>query len=140
MCWSLCYISLQMEKVSLWLKNNWKQKLMVTLVLLGIGFVFEAKEPKVENKIVDEVKSEVIENNIFEYKGRDGIDALTLLREKTAVEQDGTGMVVSINGRKADNEKREFWGFYVNGEMAVVGSAGYQTKNDDIIDWKIENY
>jgi len=76
----------------------------------------------------------------FKYDGKEGIDALTLLKEKTEVEQDGTGMVVSINGRKADNEKREFWSFYVNGVQASVGSADYKTKDNDIIDWKIENY
>ena len=76
----------------------------------------------------------------FKYNGKEGIDALTLLKEKTAVEQDKSGMVVSINGRKAESEKREFWGFYVNGEMAQVGSADFKTKDTDVINWKIENY
>jgi len=51
----------------------------------------------------------------FEYQGQEGVDALTLLKQKTAVEQDPSGLVVSISGRLADNNKREFWSFYING-------------------------
>ena len=76
----------------------------------------------------------------FKYQGKDGVDALTLLKQNTVVKQDSTGMVVSISGRQADNSQREFWSFYINGESAQVGSASYITKNNDIISWKIEKY
>jgi len=103
-----------------------------------VGYVFELK--KTNKKENAEVKSEIADNQSFEYKGEEGKDALTILKSKTTVEQDKTGMVVSINGRKADNEKREFWSFYVNGVQSSVGSADYKTTNTDIINWKIEYY
>lgn len=129
-----------MEKLILELKKNWKQILLVVVLVLGVGYFFEFKETKTSKKENTEVKSEVVDNKSFEYKGEEGKDALSLLKEKTAVELNDKGMVVSINGRKAETEKREFWGFYVNGKMAEVGAADFKTKDTDVINWKIENY
>jgi len=129
-----------MEKIINWLKNNWKQVSLVVVLLLGFGYIFEFKETKTNKKENVEVKSEVVENKNFEYRGEEGKDALSLLKEKTAVELNDKGMVVSINGRKVETEKREFWGFYVNGKMAEVGAADFKTKDTDVINWKIENY
>ena len=129
-----------MKKIINWLKNNWKQILLVVVLVLGVGYIFEFKETKTNKKENTEVKSEVVDNKSFEYKGEEGKDALSLLKEKTAVELNDKGMVVSVNGRKAETEKREFWGFYVNGKMAEVGAADFKTKDTDVINWKIENY
>lgn len=74
------------------------------------------------------------------YKGETGKDALTLLKKHATVVQDTSGLVVSINGRKADNNKHEFWEFLVNGKEAQVGPAQYQTKSTDTIVWKIATY
>lgn len=74
------------------------------------------------------------------YKGQASKDALTLLKQNATVEQDSSGLVVSINGRKADNSKHEFWAFFVNGKEAMVGPADYQSKDGDQIEWKIEHY
>jgi len=48
--------------------------------------------------------------------------------------------VVSINGRKADAQKHEYWAFYVNGKLSDVGPADYKTKDGDVVEWKIEKY
>ena len=80
------------------------------------------------------------QNNSFSYKGEDGKDALAILKEKTTVEQSSSGLVISINNRKADEGKKEFWAFYVNGKMAEVGPADYITKKGDLIEWKIQKY
>ncbi|MBI2430880.1 MAG: DUF4430 domain-containing protein [Candidatus Levybacteria bacterium] len=75
-----------------------------------------------------------------QYKGKVGKNALQLLQEQASVEQATSGLVVAINDRKADNAKHEYWGFYVNGKLAQVGPADYQTKDEDVIEWKIEKY
>ena len=67
-------------------------------------------------------------------------DALTLLKEKAEVVQDTSGLVVQINKRKADEQKREYWSFYVNEKMASVGPKDYVTKDTDRIEWKIEKF
>lgn len=76
----------------------------------------------------------------FSYTGKQGTDALTLLKSKTDVKQDHTGLVTSINGRKVDSKKHEFWSFYVNGLPASIGPADYQTNDADKIEWKVEVY
>lgn len=81
-----------------------------------------------------------IKQETFSYAGKDSADAFTLLKEKAPVEQDKSGLVVSINNRKADGGKHEYWAFYVNGKLAPVGPADYVTKDADKIEWKIETY
>lgn len=82
----------------------------------------------------------VVQEKPITYNGREGVNALTLLKEKSPVEQNAAGLVVSINGRKAEESKREYWAFYTNGKMATVGPAEYVTKDTDKIEWKVENY
>ncbi|MBI3290536.1 DUF4430 domain-containing protein [Candidatus Microgenomates bacterium] len=74
------------------------------------------------------------------YEGKDGQTALSLLYVGNYVATAEGGFVTEINGRKADLDKKEFWAFYVNEEMAQVGAADYMTKNGDKIEWKIETY
>jgi hypothetical protein len=111
----------------------------VVVLVLALGYAMEVRENGFKQS-GNENKQEKVEGNVFEYKGRNGVDALTLLKEKTEVGQDKVGMIISIDKIKADSDKREFWAFYVNGKMAEVGAADYKTKDGDIIDWKIENY
>jgi hypothetical protein len=80
------------------------------------------------------------QSNTFSYSGVTGKDALALLQEKTNVVQDKAGLVIAINGRKADNAKKEYWAFYVQGKMAQIGPKEYVTKDGDTIEWKIEKY
>lgn len=76
----------------------------------------------------------------FSYFGKNGQNALTLLQEQTAVAEDHSGLVVSIDGHKANAVAHEYWAFYVNNKMADVGPAAYVTKDTDKIEWKIEKY
>lgn len=72
-----------------------------------------------------------------------GTTALQLLQNTTAVKIEGEGknaFVVEINGRIADKSKREFWAFYVNSKQAELGAGSYIIKDNDSIEWKIENY
>ena len=93
-----------------------------------------------QGRVVEKKPSVIVINNYFSYKGEEGKDALTILKEKTKIEQSSSGLVVSISKRKADDSKHEFWGFYVNGKMAEVGPADYQTKKGDQIEWRIQKY
>lgn len=120
------------------------------LVVSGLAVVFIAMTwliPAIAPKPVQKASSVTptsaqTKKNVatFSYGGKDGTDALTLLKQQTTVEQDRSGLVVSINNSKADAKKREYWSFYVNGTMASVGPADYVTKNTDKIEWKLENY
>lgn len=127
------------------LNNTKKYVLILVLVFVIIGiFAFVSsslnKNLGQESKNSPIITQNVKEINNFIYKGRNNKDALTLLKEETEVKQDDSGMVSSINGRAADSNKREFWSFYINGQMAQVGPADYITKDEDSIEWKIETY
>lgn len=119
-----------------------KKKLIIIAVLLFLAFFFlnfnsSSIQEKVNSSPV--APTSIVSNN-FSYKGENGKDALSILKEKTTVGEDGTGLVVSIGGRKAEDKDREYWSFYVNGKMAEVGPADFQTKDTDLIEWKIEKY
>lgn len=73
------------------------------------------------------------------YQGKNGVDALTLLRQNTK-EEDKNGFVTSINGRQANEGKHEFWAFYVNGKFSDVGASDYKTHDTDFIEWRIQTY
>lgn len=71
------------------------------------------------------------------------LTALTLLKKKSQVKTQGNGtnaFVVEINGRAADQNKKEFWAFYVNGKEAQVGAGSYKLQNNDKVEWKIQNF
>lgn len=79
-------------------------------------------------------------SSYFKYEGKEGIDALTLLKYQAYVHESQPGFVDEINGRKADKSKHEYWAFYVNGKASPVGAAQYMTHDNDTIEWKIETY
>ena len=69
--------------------------------------------------------------------------ALEVLQRSHQIETKGKGInafITSIDGRKADDAKNEFWAFYVNGKQAEVGAGSYVLKPNDKILWKIETY
>jgi hypothetical protein len=116
----------------------------VFLVLIISAAAFTTQNP---SKIVQNPTPTIVSENIAEakqdtitYDGEEGKDALTLLKNIANVEQNSSGLVTGIDGRAAAESKKEYWAFYVNGEMAPVGPAEYQTKNEDKIEWKIETY
>lgn len=117
--------------------------LFVLIVNVGLGtFLANSKQGNSNQKIA--TPPQVVQNtnvDTFSYQGEEGKDALYLLKlSAESVEQNGTGLVIAINNRKADDSKKEYWAFYVNGKMAEVGPADYKTKNGDRIEWKIEKY
>lgn len=125
-----------------------KNKLQIVIigiasaVLVGnIAFaVFFQKKAEVAAEKKSSITSIASNVDYVSYNGKDGIDALTILKEKTEMKQDASGLVFSINTRKADTKQQEYWAFYVNGKLSEVGPADYKTKNGDTIEWKIEKY
>lgn len=88
-------------------------------------------------------QGEDLRSDIFSYQGQGGKTALALLQASADVKISGEGemaFVTSINGRRADEGAREYWSFWVNGEMAQVGAGSYMTKDGDLIEWKIATY
>ena len=119
------------------------KKILITIVIIiliiGGVFVFHSHvRPDQSAGATQTATVSHAHDNTLSYKGQTGKDALTLLKEKATVGQDHSGMVNSINGITPTGH--HYWAFYVNGKMASVGPADYQTKNGDTIEWKIEKY
>lgn len=122
--------------------------LILGIVIVTLGFnlslgsyLSTQKSNKVLNLLPTQAKvSQDKSLDRFTYKGKEGVDALSLLKEKTKIEQNSTGLVTSINGKKSNERDREYWAFYVNEELSEVGPKNYITKSTDSIEWKLERY
>lgn len=120
-------------------KGEKVKKLILTLAALlviggGTGVIIANQNDPQPTTTVQEVKK-----SEFSYQGVEGKDALTLLKESHTVvttNYEGVGEMVAVIDGVKPNEN-QFWGFYVNGEMAQVGASSYITKDADKIVWKL---
>lgn len=83
--------------------------------------------------------SELEQKCLVTYQGVDGQNALDLLKAKHKVDTQKFSfgeMVSSIDG--VSSPATDFWGFYINGQLATVGAGDYQTKSTDIITWQLQ--
>ena len=90
--------------------------------------------------IIHSIDNKNIKKNIFVEEGKTALD---VLKKTVTAEVNGEGKnayVTMIDGQKADDEKREFWAFYVNGKQSQLGAGSYTVKPNDSIEWKIETY
>ncbi len=72
-----------------------------------------------------------------------GKTALELLQKTVPIKTKGEGknaFIINIDNYEANNNKKEYWSFYINDQYAQVGAGSYILKDDDKIKWKIDNY
>ncbi len=123
-------------------KNNKIIKILLSIfaiVSITIMFNYTIEKKSSQNQNNNKTQLENIENNIS-YDGKEGIDALSILKEKYPVEfqiSEFGSFVTSINGQSAETNKN-FWAFYVNGMLADKAADKFITKNTDKIEWKLE--
>jgi len=117
-----------------------KKKLIFLGILLLLAFAFVKLGVNFKQAKTSDVLVKQVAKNTFSYQGEAGKNALAILKQKFSVSQDNSGIVNAIAGQKADGAKHEYWAFYVNGKMANVGPGDYETKNTDLIEWRIEKY
>lgn len=128
--------------------------LLVSILLLGFGFwnlKRENQNSPIQNaKVVREFKANLTINNgtdtvSFDATTYIGKSVLEATQTATGGKLEATGtrvnvFVTSINGRSADNSKREFWELIVNGLQSEVGAGTYIIKEGDQIEWHINKY
>ncbi|HEX7543097.1 MAG TPA: DUF4430 domain-containing protein [Patescibacteria group bacterium] len=132
-------------------KKSFYRIFILILVILAIfvGYFFY------QNKLQPTKKSFIQQQNITVYlkllnqtdfiKQDIAINktALDLTKEKAKIVTKGEGVnayVIEINGKLAEDSKKEFWAFYVNDKIAEVGAGSYKLKDGDKIECKIEKY
>lgn len=114
--------------------------LLVFVVVVFFGYGFLITRNQTNPPLVNAPTPTITLVDYIYYSGVTGKTALDLLDARAAVVQAASGLVISINGRKADNKEHEYWAFYINGKIAQTGPADYITKDGDKIEWKIEKY
>lgn len=117
--------------------------LLIIIVIGAAGWLMNKKKtasnsPDISTPTTQQ-NSESAQNDIISYNGKDGIDALTILKENHTVESSTSeygAFVNSIDGKAADSNTT-FWAFYINGAMANQAADKTITKNTDKIEWKL---
>ena len=111
---------------------------IIIIILVAVGF--SIREVSLNHTTQQQVAIHSAQQKIpvITYRGKNGQNALKVLKQYTSVQQDNSGLVVAINGYKPVGHT--YWAFYVNGKLASVGPASYITKNSDVVTWKIEKY
>lgn len=133
-------------------RNKWIFLIALLVVILPLPFfvyVSKGVVPKTENKQVRSSINQIINFGDVKPTIRTNVDikqeetALELLRKASQVVVKGEGeaaYVVGINGVMADDAKKEYWAFYVNGLLASVGAGSYKLVGGEQIEWKLEKY
>lgn len=120
------------------------KKLIVVIVLaaaaIGITYAVQPRQSETPSTTNQPGKNAaIVMTDYVRYPGEDGKNALELLKKYAAVETEDTQFgpfVTGINGQAAGTEY--FWKLQVNGQDAQVGAGELQTKNGDLIEWKME--
>ncbi len=115
--------------------------LLLTAAVVGITYWVKPKQavaPPDQNLPITD-QTAVIADDYVQYRGIEGRTAFELLRDITDVgykQYDFGVFIESINGVKPDAQ--HFWKLYVNGTESQVGADSMQTRNGDVIEWKLE--
>lgn len=136
-------------------KNVFQKKIgliLFALSIIGVWFTFKPLISQTQPRTVEtQAKITVSQKIIYSAKqkkeSRKDIlqqwTALQALQSIAQVKTQGEGkeaFIIAIDDRKADDSKKEFWAFYVNGKQAEIGAGSYSIKDGDSIEWRIENY
>lgn len=127
-------------------KNTWLAIVIILLfgvLFFGISNSNNSTNSTDSNTTISQESSQNIyfsENGtVVNYEGVSGQTALDTLKRLTAVrtQQSDFGEFVTGIGDIDANPAVNFWGFYVNGEMAVVGAGEYAAMDGDEIKWQL---
>lgn len=121
--------------------NNTKK--IAKILLVASVFVFLAAGcGKKDTSKQGTTQTQNPNQTVYTYQGQEGKTALQLLMDKfpgqVSMKSFPAGELIEvINGAKAEVNKT-YWAFYVNGKYSNVGAGAYQTKKDDVIEWRLE--
>ncbi|PIS06705.1 hypothetical protein COT79_03170 [Candidatus Berkelbacteria bacterium CG10_big_fil_rev_8_21_14_0_10_43_14] len=113
----------------------------VIIVLIAIGMIAMYSSfltgSSSSQPTQDQSQVQPTQQNIS-YQGKDGVDAMTLLKETHSVDASDQGFVNAIDGVKP--AEKQFWSLYVNGKPSDLGAKDTITKSTDSIEWKLDSF
>lgn len=121
--------------------------IIAIIAVIGIIYAFTQSPVIVRNADIDNGSVALIQEqntekqtSTIQYQGINGKTALEILKSTHQVqskEYKGLGeFVEAIDG--VVPAKNEFWSFYINSKQAQVGASAYVTKDNELIEWKLE--
>jgi hypothetical protein len=133
--------------------KNTKTLLALLLILLGVGggyFLLNksfATAPKTSD-VVQELKATLSVDNgtnpqsfdVSQFVGKTALEATEGVAKIETSGEGANAFITTINERKADPKKNEFWELLINGESAQVGAGSYIVQNGDLIEWHINTF
>lgn len=115
------------------------RKLLTILLLAAavIGVTYLVK-PEVLRAPSQQCSGKEVKSDYVKYCGEDGKTAFELLKANTTVDfqQYDFGVFVKSIGGVTPDEKH-FWKFYLNGTESQVGADQVQTRDGDLIEWRL---
>lgn len=117
------------------IKNDkkWLVGLAIVLILFGL-FIYKDIQRTTRIKTTQKEKQ-------VQYLGEDGKTVFELLTKKHDVDYSKSELgvfVVAIDGLKSS--ENEFWIYYVDDKMGTIAADEYQTKNNQNIVWKYQEF
>ena len=111
--------------------------LVVVIITTGCGL-----QPNTTTTPINEVTEEKpnVETQSIKLTGQEDKTAMEILKASHKIGTKSFGeigeFIEEIDGVKSDT--KHFWAFYINGESSNVGAGQYETKNSDLIEFKLE--
>lgn len=111
----------------------------IIIVLVGLGMIMTYSSFLTgSNTQINDTAQKSSPVKTYNYSGKEGKNALELLRENYPAEISEQGFVNSIdNILPAENQ---YWALYVNGKPAATGAKEVITKDTDNVEWKLEGF
>ena len=137
------------------LQKNWLLSLVIIVLILSSAYWFAQNKvgytpPSTQSTDTQKVAATLDVNDgvkATHYDLTSGIGKPALEVTQTATDgkvvTKGEGVnafVISINGREASSETKEYWELLINGKSSAVGAGSYIVKQDDKIEWKISKF
>ncbi len=122
---------------------------IAALVVAGGLFLFVSNASTTSTNTSEQTQIEQVEvsagvvinedGTVVAYRGVEGETALATLKALAVVrvEESSFGEFVTGIGEVDADGSQNFWGFYVNGEMAAVGAGDYTAAEGDEIEWRL---
>ncbi|HDX9588221.1 TPA: DUF4430 domain-containing protein [Bacillus pseudomycoides] len=121
--------------------------LIVSLLLTIMIFVFTGCQGKKSEPQKTDVQTHLVTINVTTDNGKNtilkktvkvenGENLYNVMKENFKIE-DEKGMITSINDKKQDTQKKNYWMFNINNEPAMKGAKDIQLKNGDVITWDL---
>ncbi|WP_058307546.1 DUF4430 domain-containing protein [Gracilibacillus massiliensis] len=111
--------------------------IILAILLAGCGEdEATTEEVSVQLTITDQISDTTISDENITVESETTL--LTVLEDNYDVEVSEEGFLTAIEGHQQNMEENHYWMYEINGEMANVGIADYQVKDEDHITFDLK--